>query len=118
MILKQPHLCPVRFDEWDILEPEEGWDLDRWWEVVVQRWREGVKWELVDEFGPMCECCEKRVSTDLHEVFTPRSHDTTWRQIFLFNRENCALVCRRCHQSPVIYSEKFKEKIRKRREVI
>lgn len=95
-------------------EPELGWDLDDWWEAVVRQRREEVKGDLADEYGPSCECCEVAWGPDLHEL-VPRSSDTSWRQIFLFTRENCALVCPSCHQSGAVYSDEFKEKIRQRR---
>jgi hypothetical protein len=95
-------------------EPEPGWDLDRWWDEVIRQRRKSVGWELQSEYGLMCECCEEVLGTDLHEVFQPRSSDTSWRQIYLFAVWNCALVCRECHERRV-YSDEFKEKIRARR---
>jgi len=99
------------------LPPLEG-DLDRWWLVIVRLRREQVKHGLIDEYGPTCECCEAAVGTDLHEVFIKRSDDTSWRQLFIFNMSNCALVCPSCHQSGEADSEGFGEKIRARRRLL
>jgi hypothetical protein len=99
-------------------EPEPGWDLDRWWAEVVRLHREGVKQDLIDTYGEACECCEEAMGYDMHEVFRPRSTDTSWRQIFLFSLSNCALVCPECHQSGAVYDEEFKEKVRARREAL
>lgn len=89
--------------------------LDEWWEQIVRRRRREVKSALADEFGLLCECCSLLPPTDLHEVFIKRSADTAWRQILLFNRENCALVCRSCHESGRADMPQFKERIRVRR---
>jgi hypothetical protein len=98
----------------DKLPPLES-SLDRWWEAIVRKRREEVKRELLDTFGSMCECCEERLGTDLHEVFQRRSADTTWRQLFLFSVSNCALVCPQCHGSARVSTDEFKERIRLRR---
>jgi len=97
-----------------VLPPLEG-SLDTWWQEIIKARRQEVKCLLLDEFGPGCECCEVAVGTDLHEVFVRRNDDTSWRQIFSFSRENCALVCSECHQSGAADEDGFKEKIKKRR---
>ena len=91
--------------------------LDEWWLAIVRRRRQEVKAQLADEFGMICECCNAAPSTDLHEVFVKRSADTSWEQIGLFTRGNCALVCRSCHESGRADTEEFNERIRERRAV-
>ena len=95
--------------------PDSGWDLDRWWEAVVRLRRRRVKEDLVEIYGESCEACGKRPATDLHEVFVTRGDDTSWRQIFNFAVDNCALVCRQCHEDGVVCSSAFQERIRARR---
>lgn len=90
--------------------------LDEWWAMIVRRRRQEVKSQLADEFGLLCECCDRFPPTDLHEVLIRRSADTSWRQILLFSRENCALVCRSCHESGRADTEEFRERIRERRQ--
>ena len=89
--------------------------FDEWWAQIVRRRRQEVKSQLADEFGLLCECCNRFPPTDLHEVFIRRSADTSWRQILLFSRANCALVCRSCHESGRADTEEFRERIRERR---
>ena len=101
----------------DTLPPLEG-DLDRWWQEIIKAGRQAVKQNLVDEYGSTCECCELAIGFDLHEVFTKRSDDMSWRQLFIFSVSNCALVCPQCHQSGAADSEEFKEKVRERRRLL
>lgn len=91
--------------------------FDEWWAQIVGQKRQQVKSDLVDEFGMRCECCAARPGFDLHEL-VPRSSDTTWRQIFLFTRENCALICRECHEAGLVHRDEFKEKIERRRKAV
>jgi hypothetical protein len=117
VMVEQVNLFVVALEPY-LPEPEPDWDLDRWWAEVVRLHREGIKQDLIDTYGSLCECCEVRVGYDMHEVFKPRWTDTSWRQIFLFSLSNCVLVCPECHQSGAVYAEEFKEKVRVRRELL
>lgn len=89
--------------------------FDEWWAQIVRQKRQQVKSDLADEVGLLCECCNIAPPTDLHEVFFKRSADMSWEQIKLFTRENCALVCRSCHESGRAETLEFRERIIKRR---
>lgn len=97
----------------DDLPPLEA--LDDWWAAIVRRRRQEVKADLADEFGLSCECCSIAPAVDMHEVSIRRSADMSWKQIWLFSRENCCLVCRECHESGRADETEFKERVEARR---
>lgn len=101
----------------DLPPLEYGRSLDDWWLSIVRRKRQEIGLELIDMFGSLCEACEEKPATDLHEVFSLRSEDMSWKQIFNFSVQNCCLLCRRCHESMIIHSAEFKEKVSDRRKV-
>jgi len=75
--------------------------------------RDALKRYIVEQVGEMCECCDLRMGTDLHEVFVLRSDLPKSRHGEIFVRGNCALVCRQCHDSKV-QSAAFKARFRER----
>lgn len=92
--------------------------LDEWWAQIVRRRRQEVAADLIDEFGVSCECCSIVPAVDLDEVIRRRGSDTSWRQILLFSRDNCAAVCRGCHASGRSATPEFKERFRVKRGII
>ena len=78
------------------------------------RWaRARLKAMIVDETDGICECCNRKIGVDMHEVFVRRSALPVSRQLSIFTRGNCALVCRACHDGPANL-EPFKRRFIKR----
>lgn len=92
--------------------------LDEWWVQIVRRRRREVALDLIDEFGMLCECCNAEPAVDLDEVIRRRGSDTSWRQILLFSRDNCAAICRGCHASGRSATPEFKERFKAKRGII
>ena len=75
--------------------------------------RVSLKRRIMEEIDGLCECCDEKAGTDLHEVYVKRSAVPRSKQYRIFVRTNCALVCVQCHDGPALMEE-FKDRFEER----
>lgn len=80
--------------------------------------REALKRFVLEEVGPLCEACDVRAGQDLHEVYVLRSAIPKARQVEIFVRGNCAMVCRKCHDSGAASTPEFRQRFAARLEIL
>jgi len=94
-------------------DAENGYNLDE----QLRKQRAELRDLIWEEVDGICECCNAGPVHDVHEVFVLRSAVPRHLQHLIFVRENCAGVCRACHQGgplPPVETEEFRERFRRR----